>query len=60
VFWHTVLRIFHLSLVSQLEPSGTNWIKTKENFASREKISQVETRLKEVILLGILAVIGLF
>jgi hypothetical protein len=23
-------------LVSQLEPSGTNWIKTKENFASRE------------------------
>jgi hypothetical protein len=31
-------RIFHLSLVSQLEPSGTNWIKTKENFASREKI----------------------
>jgi hypothetical protein len=57
---HTVLRIFHLSLVSQLEPSGTNWIKTKENFASREKISQVENRLKEVILLGILAVIGLF
>jgi hypothetical protein len=57
---HTVLRIFHLSLVSQLEPSGTNWIKTKENFASREKISQVQNRLKEVILLGILAVIGLF
>jgi hypothetical protein len=31
-------RIFYLSLVSQLEPCGTNWIKTKEKFASREKI----------------------
>ena len=31
-------RIFYLSLVSQLEPCGTNWIKTKAKFASREKI----------------------
>jgi hypothetical protein len=36
-------RIFHLSLVSQLEPSGTNWIKTKEKFASREKIRKWKT-----------------
>jgi hypothetical protein len=34
-----------LSLVSQLEPSGTNWIKTKENFASREKIRKWKTGL---------------
>jgi hypothetical protein len=39
-------RIFHLSLVSQLEPSGTNWIKTKENFASREKIRKWKTGLR--------------
>jgi hypothetical protein len=30
-------------MVSQLEPSGTNWIKTKENFASREKIRKWKT-----------------
>ena len=36
-------RIFHLSLVSQLEPSGINWIKTKEKFASREKIHKWKT-----------------
>jgi hypothetical protein len=37
---------FHLSLVSQLEPSGTNWIKTKENFASRKKIRKWKTGLR--------------
>jgi hypothetical protein len=31
-------RIFYLSLVSQLGPCATNWIKTKVKFASREKI----------------------
>jgi hypothetical protein len=45
------LRIFsreakHLSLFSQLEPSGTNWIMTKENFASREKIRKWKTGLR--------------
>jgi hypothetical protein len=30
---------FSFVFVSQLEPSGTNWIKTKENFASREKFA---------------------
>ena len=28
---------FSFVFVSQLEPSGTNWIKTKENFALRAK-----------------------
>jgi hypothetical protein len=33
-------------MISQLEPSGTNWIKAKEKFASRKKNSQVvENRL---------------
>ena len=41
-------RIFHLSLVSQLEPSGTNWIKTKEKFASREKIREWKTGFRSV------------
>jgi hypothetical protein len=36
-------RIFHLSLVSQLQQFGTNWIKTKEKFASREKIRKWKT-----------------
>jgi hypothetical protein len=44
IFW--AKRIFLLSLVSQLEPSGTNWIKIKENFASREKIRKWKTGLK--------------
>jgi hypothetical protein len=33
-------------LVTQLEPSGTNWIKTKEKFASREKIRKWKTGLR--------------
>ena len=42
-------RIFHLSLVSQLEPSGNiNWIKTKEKFASREKIREWKTGFRSV------------
>jgi uncharacterized pyridoxal phosphate-containing UPF0001 family protein len=40
-------RIFRLSLVSQLpEPSGTNWIKTTEKFATLEKICKRKTGLK--------------
>jgi hypothetical protein len=39
-------RIFYLSLVSQLEPCGTNWIKTKEKFASSEKIRKWKSGLK--------------
>jgi hypothetical protein len=35
-------------LVSQLEPSGTNWIKTKEKFASRVKIRKWKTGFKPV------------
>jgi hypothetical protein len=35
-------------LVSQLEPSGTNWIKTKEKFPSRENIRKWKTGLKEI------------
>ena len=45
LFW--AKRIFHLSLVSQLEPCGINWIKTKEKVASREKIRKWKTGLRE-------------
>jgi hypothetical protein len=37
---------FSFVFVSQLEPSGTNWMKTKENFASREKIRKWKTGLR--------------
>jgi hypothetical protein len=40
---------FSFVFVSQLEPSGTNWIKTKENFASREKIRKWKTGFKGLI-----------
>jgi hypothetical protein len=33
-------------MVSQLEPCGTNWIKTKEKFASREKIRKWKSGFK--------------
>jgi hypothetical protein len=42
-------RIFHFYLVSQLEPSGSNWIKTKEKFASREKIRKWKTGFIEIL-----------
>jgi hypothetical protein len=38
-----------LSLVSQLEPSGTNWIKTKEKYASREKIRKWKSGLIQTL-----------
>ena len=47
VFLFRAKRISYLPLVAQLEPSGTNWIKTKEKFAFREKICKWKTGDRE-------------
>ena len=47
VFLFRAKRIFYLPLVSQLEPSGTDWIRTKEKFTFREKIRKWKTGFKE-------------